>query len=341
MKKFISNYQKHFILFLSLFVLITFSGCHLFSSDQSKQSSSLKKVRLCEVAHSIFYAPQYVALELDYFKQEGLNIVLTNGNGADNVMTSLISNDADIGFMGSEASIYIYSEGAENYAINFAGLTQRAGNFLVSRTKDADFKWSDLKDKTVIGGRSGGMPEMVFEYILKKNQINPKDVNIIQNINFGSTAPAFSSGTGDYTIEFEPFATSLENEGKGYVTASLGVESGFVPYTAYCALQSYLNENEDTLNRFTAAIQKGLDYVQTHTAQEIANVIHPQFPETDLATLTQIVARYQNQNTWKSTTYFDQKSYDLLIDILKESNQLKKEAPYTKLVTTKFSKERR
>ena len=185
---------------------------------------------------------------------------------------------------------------------------------------------------------TGGMPEMIFEYILKKNNVNLKDVNIIQNIDFGSTAPAFSSGTGDYTIEFEPFATSLENNKKGFVTASLGVDSGYVPYTAYCALQTYMDKNEDTLSHFTTAIQKGLDYVQTHTAEEIATVIKPQFPETDLDTLIQIVSRYQSQNTWKTTTRFEKESYELLINILKEAGQLKNEAPYSKLVTTKYSK---
>ena len=221
MKKLLAYVLSFFIVVLGLV------GCQ-------KNEDGLVNLTLNEVAHSIFYAPQYIAIELGYFEQEGISLTLVNGAGADNVMTALISNEADIGFMGSEASIYVYSEGASDYAVNFAQLTQRAGNFLVGRTENPSFTWSDLKGKEVLGGRAGGMPEMVFEYILKQNGIDPiKDLTIVQNINFGLTAGAFSGGQGDYTVEFEPFATALESENKGVVLASLGVDSGYVPYTAY------------------------------------------------------------------------------------------------------------
>ena len=215
-------------------------------------------------------------------------------------MTAVLSGEADIGFMGSESSIYTYQEGANDVIKNFAQLTQRAGNFLVAREEMPDFSWDDLKGKDVLGGRKGGMPEMVFEYILKKNGINPqKDLSINQSIDFGSTAAAFSGGQADYTIEFEPSATALEAENSGYVVASLGVDSGYVPYTAYSAKTSYLNANPNIIQKFTNALQKGMDFVQSHTPEEIAKVIAPQFKETDLATITTIVSRYYEQDTWK------------------------------------------
>ena len=214
-------------------------------------NSSPVSVTLNEVAHSIFYAPQYVAIENGYFADEGINLTLVTGFGADKVMTAVLSGEADIGFMGSESSIYTYQEGANDVIKNFAQLTQRAGNFLVAREEMPDFSWDDLKGKDVLGGRKGGMPEMVFEYILKKNGINPqKDLSINQSIDFGSTAAAFSGGQADYTIEFEPSATALEAENSGYVVASLGVDSGYVPYTAYSAKTSYLNANPNIIQKF-------------------------------------------------------------------------------------------
>lgn len=298
----------------------------------------LKPVVLNEVAHSIFYAPQYAAIELGYFEDEGLDLTLVNGAGADKVMTALISGDADIGFMGSEASIYVYQQGSDDYAVNFAQLTQRAGNFLVGREAQDDFTWADLKGKKVLGGRAGGMPEMVFEYILKKNGIDPAaDLTIDQSINFGLTAAAFTSNDADYTVEFEPFATGLEKEGNGHVIASLGVDSGYVPYTAYSVKKSYLEKNPETIQKFTNAIQKGLEYVNTHSAEEIAKVIQPQFKETDVDTIATIVGRYKDQDTWKGDTVFEKDSFELLENILEEAGELNERVPYDKLVTTEFS----
>lgn len=295
-------------------------------------------VTLNEVAHSIFYAPQYVAIENGYFKEEGIDIKLVNGAGADNVMTAVLSGEADIGFMGSEASIYVYNQGSGEKIVNFAQLTQRAGNFLVAREADKDFTWDKLKGKTVLAGRKGGMPQMVFEYILKKNKINPKkDLKMVQNIDFGLTAEAFASGQGDYSVEFEPFAASLEKEKKGVVVASLGVESGMVPYTAYSAKESYIKKNGETIQKFTNALQKGMDYVKTHSPEEIAKVIQPQFPETDVQVLTTIVERYYNQDTWKDNLVFEKDSFDLLQEILKSGGELTQTVPYEELVNTEFA----
>ena len=317
-------------------VLATATGCQ-------KNASGKTPITLNEVAHSIFYAPQYAAIELGYFTEEGLDLTLVNGAGADKVMTALLSGDADIGFMGSEASIYTFAQDAPDYAVNFAQLTQRAGNFLVARQPDPSFSWQKLKGKTVLGGRAGGMPQMVFEYILKKNNINPDtDLTIDTSIDFGSTAaafaaPAFAGNTSDYTVEFEPFATGLELEGKGYVVASLGTDSGYVPYTAYCARKSYLDAHPDIIQKFTNALQKGMQYVNTHSPEEIAKTIQPQFQETPLENITAIVERYKAQDTWKDDLIFEKSSFELLQNILEEAGELTTRVPYEKLVTTEFA----
>ena len=317
-------------LFVSLALLCLTAGCG--------SSNDLTPVTLSEVAHSIFYAPQYAAIELGYFEEEGIDLTLVNAGGADKVMTSLISGDAHIGFMGSEASIYVYAEGAEDYVINFAQLTQRAGNFLVSREPMDSFTWADLAGTTVLGGRKGGMPQIVFEYILKKHGLDPAtDLNMDQSISFGLTAAAFTGGDADFTVEFEPYATLLELEGSGYVVASLGEASGYVPYTAYSAQKSYLESHPEIIQGFTNAIQKGLDYVNTHSSQEIAAVIAPQFPETEESTIAVIVERYLAQDTWKGDTIFEESSFSLLQNILKEAGELPMPVPYEDLVTTEYS----
>ena len=305
---------------------------------QQTEEKQLTEVTLNEVAHSIFYAPMYVAIEEGYFEEEGINLTLVTGFGADKTMTAVLTGEADIGFMGSEASIYTYLGGTEDYVVNFAQLTQRAGNFLVSRTPIDNFSWDMLKGTSVLGGRAGGMPEMVFEYILNKNGIDPKaDLSIDQSIDFGSTAAAFSGGQGDFTVEFEPHATLLEQKGDGYVVASLGEDSGYVPYTAYCAKKSFLSEHPEAVQSFTNAIQKGLSYVNSHSAEEIASVISPQFPETDVETIAAIVSRYKDQDTWKKDTVFEKESFDLLQNILEEAGALNMRVPYEDLVTTEFS----
>lgn len=325
--------KRKFICVLAVLTLIVtmFAGC--------KSSSGLTEITLNEVAHSIFYAPMYVAFEKGYFEDEGLKVNLVNGLGADKTMTALLSGECEIGFMGAEASIYVYNEGASDYVVNFAQLTQRAGNFLVSRDLNEEFTWNNVKGKTVIGGRAGGMPQMVFEYILKKQGIDPKtDLTIIQNIDFGLTSQAFSSGQGDYTIEFEPAATALELAGAGKVVASLGVESGKVPYTSFSVKKSYLEKNGDTIQRFTNAVQKGIDYVATHTPEEIADVIQPQFAETEKEKLVMIVTRYYNQDTWKDNLVFEEHSLTLLQDILDDAGELTKRVSYADVVNTEFAK---
>lgn len=333
MKRSSALFRKGLALGIAALIAYSVTGC-----QGTSDKDALAPLTLSEVAHSIFYAPQYAAIELGYFEEEGIDLTLVNGAGADKVMTALISGDADIGFCGSEASIYTFAQGAADYAVNFAQLTQRAGNFLVGRTPDEHFDWQKLKGTNVLGGRAGGMPQMVFEYILKKNGIDPKsDLSIDQSINFGLTAAAFTSNNSDYTVEFEPFATALELEGNGYVVASLGTESGYVPYTAYCAKKSFLENHPELIQKFTNAIQKGIDYVNSHSAQEIAKTIQPQFKETPLENITIIVDRYKKQDTWKNDLIFSKDSFELLQNILEEAGELSARVPYETLVSTVFA----
>lgn len=331
------KYVKSLFAF-SLALLLTLTllpGC---ANKDSKDTADLTKVTLNEVAHSIFYAPMYIAIEEGYFAQEGIDLTLVTGFGADKTMTALLTDEADIGFMGSESTIYTYVGGTKDYAVNFAQLTQRAGNFLVSRTPIEQFSWDMLKGKEVLGGRPGGMPEMVFEYILTKNNIDPAtDLTIDKSIDFGSTAAAFSSGQGDFTVEFEPHATALEAKGDGYVVASLGTDSGYVPYTAFSAKKSYIENNPETIAAFVRALQKGMDYVNTHSPEEIAKVIAPQFAETDLNTITTIVTRYHEQDTWKKDLIFTEDAFTLLQNILMDAKVLDSQVPYEDLVNTTFA----
>ena len=323
-----------FAVFLMLCALFA-SGC---KEKDSAAEDKLDPVTLNEVAHSVFYAPQYAAIENGYFEEEGIDLTLITGFGADKTMTAVLSGEADIGFMGAESSVYAFQEGASDPVINFAQLTQRAGNFIVARNADADFEWEDLKGKYVLGGRKGGMPEMVFEYILKQKGIDPEtDLTIDQSIDFGSTAAAFSGGQGDYTVEFEPSATALEEEGSGFVVASCGVESGYVPYTSYSAKSSFLEENPDLIQRFTNALQKGMDYVNSHTPEEIAETIAPQFTDSSVETITTIVRRYQEQDTWKDNLIFAESSFTLLQDSLETAGELNSRLDYKDLVVTTFA----
>lgn len=320
------------------FVLITALAVTSLLACSPKEEDGLTKVVLNEVAHSIFYAPMYVAIEEGFFTEEGLDVTLVTGFGADKTMTAVLSGEADIGFMGAEASIYTYNEGANDYVVNFAQLTQRAGNFLVAREEMPNFTWEDLKDSYVLGGRKGGMPQMVFEYILKEHGIDPEtDLEINQSIDFGSTAAAFPDSEADFTVEFEPHATSLEEAGKGYVVASLGEDSGYVPYTAFSAKGSYIEKNPEIIQKFTNALQKGMAYVQSHSPAEIAYAIAPQFKETEMDTLETIITRYHEQDTWKENLVFEEESFDLLLDILDSAGELTARPPYEDLVNTEFA----
>lgn len=328
--------MKKNILYYCLFFVLVFLmvGSLFLDFNHSKKNENKRtKVTLAEVAHTIFYAPQYVAIEKGYFKEVGIDIELILTAGADKVTAAVLSGDADIGFCGSEGTIYVYNAKEKDYLKTFAQLTQKDGSFLVSREKIDNFTLNDLKGKSVIGGRAGGMPEMTFEWALKQNGINPKnDLEIDTSIAFAAMGGAFISGQGDFVTLFEPNALEIEQQGYGYVVASIGELGGVVPYTSYSARESYIEKNSELISNFTKAIQKGLDFVHNSSDKEVAETILSQFPDTSLNDLEKVVARYRKIDAWPKTTNFSEESFDHLQDIMIDNGVLNSKVSYDKLI---------
>ena len=316
---------------IGIFIIFLIAIITLYKTNKN-ENNTLKKVRVAEVAHSIFYAPQYVAINNGYFKEYGIDIDLTLANGADKVVAAVLSNDIDIGFSGIEATIYVYMGGEKDYLKTFAQLTQKDGSFLVSRENNKNFKLEDLKGKYVIGGRPGGMPEMTFEWALKENGINKEDLTIDTSIAFAAMQGAFISGIGDYVTLFEPNALELEKQGLGYIVASIGELGGIVPYTSYSARASYIEKNKDTIQDFNKAIQKGLDFVHNSSNEEIAKSIKDFFPDTSLEDLISVIDRYKKIDAWPNTTEFKEESFNHLQDIMINANELDERVPYNELI---------
>ena len=303
-------------------------------------SKVLQKIKVSEVTRSVFYAPQYIAISEGFFEENGIDIDLTTGQGADAVMTSVLSNQCEIGFAGPEASIYVYNEGKEDYTEVFAQLTKRDGSFLVARENTDSFSWQDLKGKTVIPGRKGGVPYMTLEYVLKKNGIDPqKDLILDDSIKFDLMAGAFSAGNADYVTLFEPTASNTEKQGKGYIVASVGEASGEIPYTAYFAKKSYIENNSDTIQNFTNAIYKGQIWVKEHSAEEIAASIQDFFPDSDIEQLADAIQKYKDIDAWNETPVLEKEAFDRLQEVMTMAGELEKEAPYDKIVNNKYAKE--
>lgn len=297
-----------------------------------KEDDNLTTINLAEVSHTIFYAPQYAAIQNGYFEEEGMEINLILTPGADKVAAALLSKDANIGLSGSEATIYVYNGGEQDYLKTFAQLTQKDGSFLVSRTPIENFTLEDLRGKTVIGGRRGGMPEMTFEYVLRQNGMDPKtDLTIDTSVEFAAMGGAFIGGDDDFVTLFEPTALEVEQQGYGYVVASIGELGGVVPYTSYSARISFIEENPDLIAGFNRAVQKGLDYVHSHSDEEVAETILSFFPDTSLNDLTEVVGRYREINAWPTTTSFTEESFNHLQDIMIDAGELEEKVPYSEL----------
>jgi len=317
------------IAIIGLFLII----CAIIFNFNNENKNNLTKVRVAEVAHSIFYAPQYAAISEGFFEEVGIDIELTLASGADKVTAAVLSGDVDIGFSGSEATIYVYNGGEKDYLQTFAQLTQKDGSFLVSREKIENFTLDDLKGKTVIGGRAGGMPEMTFEWALRQAGIDPKkDLTIDTSVAFAAMGGAFIGGQGDFVTLFEPTALEIEKQGYGYVVASIGDLGGIVPYTSYSARKTFINQNKELIHDFTAAIQKGLDFVHNNDSEIIAKSILEFFPDTPLSDLTKVIERYKVQDTWPKTTNFTKDSFEHLQKIMIASNELDKIVPYEELM---------
>ncbi len=299
-----------------------------------------KLIKVNEVTRSVFYAPQYVAINQGFFKENGIDIELSTGQGADAVMTAVLSNQCDIGFAGPEASIYVYNEGKEDYCQVFAQMTKKDGSFLVARNDTDNFSWQDLKGKTIIPGRKGGVPYMTFEYVLRKNGLNPStDLVLDDSIKFDLMAGAFSSGNADYVTLFEPTASATEEQGKGYIVASVGEASGEIPYTAYFAKKSYIANNEDTIQKFTNAIYKGQKWVKEHSSKEIAEAIKSFFPSTDVEQLATAVQSYMDIDAWNETPVLKKEAFDRLQEVMTQAGELQQSAPYDKIINNKYAEQ--
>lgn len=325
--------SKFFAAAVCLALLLTvFAGC---GSNQTKGNV---KVRLCEVTHSIFYAPQYAAINLGYFKDEGIDLELSNGEGSDKVMSAILSNSVDVGLAGPEASIYVYNEGKADNTQVFALVTQRDGSFLMGRQPDPNFTWDKIRNKVVLPGRKGGVPYMTLEYVIRKNGLDPdKDTTLDNSIQFALMAGAFTSGTADYVTLFEPTASMLEAQGKGYIVASVGKESGEICYTGYTAKKSFIEKNPDIVEKMTRALYRGQQWVSTHSAEEIAKTVAPSFPDSDVKLLTTVAQRYKDIDAWAPNPVVKPTEFALLQQVMTQAGELKQNVPYDKVVNTVYA----
>ena len=325
--------KKIMLLILSLMIIVLpFSGCG--------DKDDLKTIELNEVTHSVFYAPLYLAIENGYFAEEGLKINLTNGGGADNSMTAVLSGSADIGLMGPETVIYVYNQNKADYPKVFGQLTQRDGAFLVSRNDEPDFEWTDLKDKEILAGRLGGVPAMTFEYILKElGMTNNVDYTLNFDVEFNLMTSAFISGTADYCTVFEPTASEYEQAGTWHIVASVGEQGGDIPYTSFIALGSYIEKNADTIKSFLKAIKKAHEFMNTHTELEVAEAIVKQFPSTSIKSIETSLKSYKAIEAWKTDLQATENSFTRLQDIMENSGELSARVPFDKIVDNSLAQE--
>ena len=322
---------------MGLFVVLCLTLCCGFVLTGCNHKDD-NKIRLCEVTHSLFYTPQYIAMALGYFEEEGLQVELSNGGGADNVMTALLTNEADIGLMGCEANIYVYLQGKKDYPKVVGQLTKRDGSFLVAREKIDNFDYSNMQGKTVLMGRTGGMPAMILQYILNnKGYTNGQNITMDYTIQFSALAPAFTGGNGDYVPLFEPVASQLELEGKGYIVSAIGHDSGEIPYTCYTASQEFIDKKADKLEKFLRAVWKGVDYVQTHTASECARLVAPYFEGTSMDLLTRAIQNYKTYDMWMSTPVTSVQGFERIQEIMKNAGELQQSVPYDAIVDNKVA----
>lgn len=315
----------------AIFALLPLSACG------GGNDGGLTKIRLNEVTHSVFYAPMYLADSLGYFEEEGIKLELTNGGGADKVMTAVLSGDADIGFCGPEAAFYVATGGTSDTPTVFAQLTLRDGSFLVGRKEEPDFKWENLSGKQILAGRQGGVPAMTFEYILKEHKVQNYTLNF--DVAFNNMTAAFIEGTADYCTMFEPVASEVQAEGNGYIVAAVGAASGEVPYTSYIAKKSWPNSHQDAVKGFLRAMLKAVKYAQEESPETIAKGLGGAFPDTSEASLATSIRSYQGINAWASDMQITETSYNRLLDIIDEAGELTERIPFASIADNSLVKE--
>lgn len=324
--------MKKILLFIFSILLILTIGIILYPKENNQN-----KIIVSEVTHSVFYTPWYVALEKNYFKDEGLDIEVILTPGADKVASSVLSNDAQIGFSGPEATIYVYNNSKEKL-ISFASLTKKDGQFIVGDCSLKDnFKLTDLENKSILAGRSGGMPLMMFEYALHMSNVNKQNVKIDTSVEFAGLTGAYIAKQGEFVNLFEPNATTLENQKLGCVLSSLGNLTGNVPYTTFYAKEEYIKNNKELIKKFTKALNKGLEFTKNNNSETLAKVIQNQFPDTNLQDLTNIIERYKNIDAWYDNTIININDYDRLQDIMIYGKSIESKIDSNTLITNEFN----
>ncbi|HIU93956.1 MAG TPA: ABC transporter substrate-binding protein, partial [Candidatus Aphodomorpha intestinavium] len=284
--------KKTFALLLVLLLCLLTPAC--------QDADGLRTVELHEVTRSVFYAPQYVAISMGFFEDEGLDVRITTSGGSDKAMTALLSGQADICLAGPETGVYVYNEGKADHPLIVGQLTKRDGSFLVGRTDEPDFSWESLRGKSIIGGRAGGMPLMTLEYVLKAHGLEPGvDVDVIDSIQFNLMGGAFEGGTGDYVTLFEPTATEFERAGKGYIVANVGLASGEVPYTVYLVSQTMLQQDAAFVESFLRAVYRAQRWIATASDREVAEAMEPFFPDASIESLMIVANSYRATDSWK------------------------------------------
>lgn len=313
------------LLVILLTLAVVCAGC--------AEDGELQKVELHEVTRSVFYAPQYVAISMGFFEEEGLAVNITTSGGSDKAMTALLAGQADICLAGPETGVYVINEGKADHPVIVGQLTKRDGSFLVGRVEEPDFDWSSLKGKTIIGGRAGGMPLMTLQYVLRAHGLEPGvDVEVIDTIQFNLMGGAFDGGTGDYVTLFEPTATEFERAGKGYIVANVGLASGEVPYTVYLVSQTKLQEDADFVERFLRAIYRAQCWIQTATDEEVAEAMEPFFPDASIESLKIVANSYRATDSWKQDPIMQEEDYERLLDIIADAGELSMRPDFSALV---------
>ena len=328
--------MKKYLSYLIIVIIISIFTCIFILKFDKNENNKVKNIRVAEVTHSIFYAPFYVAIEEGYFKENNINIELILTSGSDNVASSVLSNDTNIGLAGPESAIYVYNGKEKDYLSVFAGLTKRDGQFILSRNKN--FKWSDLIGKEILIGRSTGMPGLSFMKALENKGIDKNKIKINTSIEFAELAGAFIGGEGDFVNLFEPTATKLENNNIGYVQESVGLASDEFPYTAFYARNSYIKDNEKLLRDFTYSLAKGMKFVMDNNELVIAKSIKNQFKEANLNDLEAQIKRYKEADVWLNNPYIKEDLFNNLNDLLLDNKLIKKRVSYNKIINNLYEK---